>query len=522
MRISQYEDNIELYMFSLPKTTNCRRSDNSRQFNIILNQRLGNGVFTYYILVRVIAIYLRILWGCDMCNGKTKRRKGIALIICMVFLVIFSALAVGILGMADTNVQLAQNQHRGGLAFSGAQSGLEVMRYWLKDVEIAGTTNPSAKMSSVASLLQQKLNTAGVTNISAVYNSVNKTITIPIVTLDAVTGQSFSAVISQIDPNRMRAKIIGLCGPASKQVAVDFNFVTLGNNVFDYGVATRGPLVMSGQADISGVSLAIEASVYIEGDNASGDAFSITSNASVAGDVSIANRYATYSCNGSVGGYQGSAAEHHIHVGVPYVDFPTPNPKHFLQYATGPEITSGVKSDIVLNNAIIKAGSDVTFSSDIVINGVLYIEQPSKVQFAGKATVNGIIAGDGIPSDGDGDSSLKFAGQVQSHDVSTLTGSQFDAIKKETGTFIVAPGFTLEFAGQSLYMNGAIAANGVKLTGQATGTIAGSLINYSKNPMTMSGKSTLWFNRSGRDKVPAGFEPDQALQFAKGSYSESL
>jgi hypothetical protein len=71
-------------------------------------------------------------------------------------------------------------------------------------------------------------------------------------------------------------------------------------------------------------------------------------------------------------------------------------------------------------------------------------------------------------------------------------------------------------------MNGAIAASGVKLSGQALGVINGSLINYSSTPMTMSGKSTLKFNRSGRDKVPAGFEPDQKLFFMANSYSESL
>ncbi len=136
------------------------------------------------------------------------------------------------------------------------------------------------------------------------------------------------------------------------------------------------------------------------------------------------------------------------------------------------------------------------------------------------AVVNGIIAGDG--SLDSVNSSLKFAGQVTSHDVSTLEGSQYDAIKTQTGTFIVAPGFSLEFSGQNLDMAGAIAGSGVKLTGQAVGLIDGSLINYSSEPMTMSGKSTLKFNRSGRDKVPAGFIPDKRLIFAPSSYSESL
>ena len=444
-------------------------------------------------------------------------RNGVALIVCMAFLAIFTALAVGMIGMADTNMQLARNQHSGSLAFTGAQSGLEVMRYWLAKVDIDGSVTPTHRLQAVAS----GINGMSGVNISAVYDGLAQTVTIQPVTLDTSTGQQFSAVLSGFNSNsQMQAKIIGSCGQASKQVVVDYNFVSNGNGVFNYGVATKGPLNMSGQAEIEGETedLNIDASVYIEGDNTASDAFSSTVQANVAGDVSVANPYATVTVNGEVGGVQGG--DGHVHIGVPYVDFPTPNPQHFLSYATGPEITSGIKNDTVVSNAIIRAGSNVTFSSDIVINGILYIESPANVNFTGKATINGIIAGDGALDNVN--SSLKFAGQVISHDASTLAGTQYDAIKKETGTFIVAPGFSLEFSGQSLYMNGAIAASGVKLSGQALGTINGSLINYSSTPMTMSGKSTLKFNRSGRDKVPAGFEPDQKLIFITNSYSESL
>jgi len=466
-------------------------------------------------------------------------RPGAALIVSMIFVLVFSALAVSLATVSGTNVQLANNQHKANLAFCAAQSGLEVLRYWLakEPNNISGETVVE-RMQDFKLLLQGKFD--GLSNIAAVYKPSDNTVIIPAVTLDAKTGQNFGAVFSLVEPNepngpnKLRAMITGVCVDAknqtiaSKLVIVDYNVVPdplPPKSVFNYGVATKGTMSMVGQAMIDDVNITVKSGVYIEGDGAAGDAFSSANNTKVAGDVEIANQYATVSVGGSVGGVQGG--EGHVKIGVPYVDFPTPNPKHFLQYATGPEITSSHNNNsTVLNNAIIKAGSNVTFSKDITINGVLYIEQPSTVHFSGKATVNAIIAGDGIENGHNGTSSLKFSGQVISNDVSTLPDS-YGAIKQETGTFICAPGFMLEFTGQNLNLGGAIAGNGIKFSGQAGGEIKNSIINYSTDAdsMEMVGQGTLTFNRS--EKPAAGLElnphpPNANLVFMPSSYSESL
>jgi hypothetical protein len=459
-----------------------------------------------------------------MYKSTKAKKSGVALIVCMIFLAIFSALAVGVASMADNNAQLARNQHQGSLAFTGAQSGLEIMRYWVGGIEVSDDPNPQVKMQRVYSILHNKLAAAGVENISTGYDGSSNTVTIPIVALDAASGQNFGVVFSLSDVNTLQMQITGGGGQASKKVAVNFDFVTLGSGVFSYGVATKGPLSLSGQADIGSTDLAIYASVYIDGlDTVSGDLLTMTTKTAIAGDVSIAKENATYSVSGSIGGANGSNVDDHIHMGVPPVSFPTPNPEHFLQYATGPEIPSGTTaSHGTFDNCIIRAGSTVHFADDATINGVLYIESGANVNFDGKVTVNGIIAGDGPINNEDGISNLKFAGQVVSNDASTLTGSQFDDIKKETGTFICAPGFQLNFSGQAFQVNGAVAANGISFSGQSGGTINGSILDYSKYTMTMVGQSSLTFNRSGRDAIPAGFEPVQRLDFAPNSYSESL
>ena len=56
--------------------------------------------------------------------------------------------------------------------------------------------------------------------------------------------------------------------------------------------------------------------------------------------------------------------------------------------------------------------------------------------------------------------------------------------------------------------------------GNAGGIVNGSIINYSHTPMTLSGNSDLYFNRSGIDSVPAGFVPEIVLHYCPESYSE--
>lgn len=452
------------------------------------------------------------------------RRHGVALIVSMIFLLIFTSLAVSIASFSGTNVQLAENQRRANNALTSAHSGLEVLRYYLSPVTVPGSVTPANRLSSVASALQTVLINSGVSNVTANYDASTATINITSVSLSTSAGQSFTAKITQPDADTLQMDIFGVCRDATRHIRTSFSFVTIGSGVFDYGVATKGPLAMSGQTSIDDVNIAVEANVYIEGNNTSGDAFNIAGQASVSGDVTIANQYATYSLGDKciVGGAQGAAANDHVHVGAPYVEFPTPNPEYFRHFATGEVIDShsswGNKS--TLSNVLIKANTNPTFTSSVKINGILFIELPNSVNFAGKAEISGMIVAAGDRNNELPGCNISFAGQVVSHDAQSLTGSQYDAIKQEKGTFILAPGFSLDFSGQAMHMNGAIAANGISFSGQAGGTINGSLINYSQKPVTLSGQSNLTFNRSGRTTDPSGFSPDQTLVFQPTSYSE--
>ncbi len=439
---------------------------------------------------------------------KVKREKGAALILAIIFMSMFSALALAMTQMSTMNVQVAQNYKEANRALESAQSGLEVIRYHMDEA-------PMEDLEDVKELFFDKL--GATLDSTGVY--------IPERTLDSQNSKSFSVRLDWFDSDSIYADITGKYKDVTRTIRVRFDITDTGNSVFDFGVATKGPLDMSGQAEIDGtndLNLEIEASVYIEGmDSLSGDSFAITNNAEVAGYVSIADPDASYSVGSKamIGGVQG---DENVTVGVDYVDFPTPDPDYFRPYATGDIIDSSSNIDnyATLNNCIVAAGTNPTFSSNVTINGILFVEQPNKVQFAGKVNVNGLIVCDGDLGYTDPNNNMTFSGQVESSDASSLEGYEFDAIKQETGTFICAPGFGLDFSGQANYVNGAIAGSGINFSGQAGGTINGSIINYSSDTMGLGGQSELVFNRSGRDEDPAGFTSVQVLKFDPSSYVE--
>ncbi|MBW8016742.1 MAG: hypothetical protein FVQ82_11190 [Planctomycetes bacterium] len=441
---------------------------------------------------------------------RSKNRRGIVFIIAMIFIAILASLSVSMVTMSSANAQLANNHKRGNRVMANAQSGAQIIRHMLEGMPVPAT---------LASGMQVQLAVKGLTGINAVCTT--DTITLSSVTLDSAT-ESFNAVITVL-ADRWQADITGTSGSLSRTIRFNFNIIEQANTVFDFGVATKGPLLMSGQTEITGFNLAVESDIFID-TSAMGNSFEIGNKAMVEGKVHIVDPFATYQIgdNSEVGGETGSSAEDNIILGVDPVGFPTPNPEYFRQFATGDVIDSStdLSSYTELNNVIIAANTNPTFSDNMEINGVLFVEHPNNVKFEGKADVQGIIAGTAPIGSDTTLNSFFFSGQVTCSDVSSLVGAEYDAIKNETGTFLIAPGSVVDFTGQSNLINGVIACSGARFTGQAGGTINGSIINYSSEPMIMQGQGSLSFNRSGTTNNPAGFEAVVVLDYDPDSYQE--
>jgi Tfp pilus assembly protein PilX len=453
------------------------------------------------------------------------KRKGDVLIISLIFTIILSVLAVSMAALSGTNVQLAENHRKADRARACAESGFDVIRYWLNRVSISGLTSVEQRFDQIAVSLQNQLSSDGITNITASCDGL--TITIPSVTLDSGNSCSFSATITPLDTETFQIDVTGVYGPIMRTIRGHYYIGEKGHSVFDYGVATKGPLSLSGNVELEGINVNVEASVYIESEN-SNLALSITGNSQIAGDVNIVNPLATVDLQGGkagIGGETGQAAiDNHVDFGAPECDFPEPNPAQFESYVTSViDANTNTSSDATFENVRIIAGTNPNFSGQVTLKGVIYIETPNVVEFEGGVDITGIVVGDGSLSDNSGTNQIIFRGNVDSHPVTELPEvTQFDGLRDQTGTFVVAPGFSVSFGGSFSTLSGAIAGNGIEFFGNAGGTINGSIINYSDEQMELSGNSDLYFNRSGTSEAPAGFVPEIVLTYNPASYSEIM
>ena len=448
-------------------------------------------------------------------------RHGAALIVSMIFILVFSALAISIATMSGTNVQVAVNHHKANSARACAESGLEIIRLWITHVSIPGATPQDERFGAIANSFQSA--TSGISNVTPVFDG--SAISIPSVTMDSAEGRSFCAVITQIDADTLQLAVAGTYGSITRTVRVNYTFGTRAHNAFNYGIATKGPLHLTGNIGINGANISLESDAYIESLN-SPLALSITGNSQIAGDVNIVNPLATVDLKGGqagIGGEKGQAAiDNHVTFGAPPTEFPEPDPALFEPYTVNVvDATTDTSADATFENIRIAAGTNPTFSGHVTLKGVVFVETPNVVKFTGTTDITGIIVADGDPADNSGTNQLIFQGDVGSSPVTELPDAEpFTEIRDKTGTFVIAPGFRVSFGGSFSTLNGAIAGNGIEFFGNAGGTVKGSILNYSDEQMALTGNSDIYFNRSGTAKVPAGFIPEIILQYDPTSYRE--
>jgi hypothetical protein len=453
------------------------------------------------------------------------RKRGIAILAALVFVAVFSALSVGILSLSTSNVRIADNHHKSNLARSCAESGLDYVRYWMKGISIPGSLAVGARFNYLIGELETNLSSNNVYYRNLIDTAGTFTIGTqdhPI-TLNENLGQAFYATMDSLGANGVRVRVTGKAGDFERTIEGVFSYGVRQRTVFDYGVATKGPLTLSGNVQLEGVNISVESDVYIESIGIN-QALSVIGKSQIAGDVKIVNPSAYVILQGGqagIGGETGQAAiDNHVQVGVPATDFPFPDAGYFERYVDGITITSSNVSGGTYENIRIAANANPTFNGNVVLKGVVFIEYPNQVTFAGNADITGIIVGDGDLNDNSGTSKIDFKGTVSSTSVAELPVEQYGDLTTETGTFLMAPGFSAFFGGNFDTLNGCIAANGVQFYGNAGGIIGGSVINYSPMPMNLSGNSDLYFNRSGITDIPAGFMPEVVIHYLPESYNE--
>lgn len=448
---------------------------------------------------------------------RIRSRKGVTLVLCIIFMAVFLALGVSMATMSGASVQLSANQRRASRALAGAESGLEVMRYWLGHVMMDATTPPADYLSTILGKVKYELQAKNATNMKLDSDGVLQS-----VPLDSAIGQSFSAQLAMnSDPSILDVTVTGTCEGMERTIRVGYKIAPYQHPIFKYGLATKGPIQFPNNPTTTTVTSNWEADIYTES-SSSIIAVQVGGNTSFAGDISIANPSAVVDFVGDVqiGGDTGQTAiDNHVSIGVEPVDFPAADTSRFVPYATGPAVdpaTMDLTKGLTLTNATIPAGTNPTFDGTVNIEGVLLIEQPNVVTFNRNVELRGIMVGENGVYSASGNQ-INIAGNFAS--LPLPSDSQFDALRQEEGSSIVTPDFAVSFSGNYSAIEGVVAAGTLHFSGNASAVIKGSLISFADEPTVVEGNVSLTFDRANSVKIPAGFDTKRILAYAPSSYA---
>lgn len=192
--------------------------------------------------------------------------RGAVLVLAMIFLVIFSALAVAMATVSGSNVQVASNQHKVNMALHAAQSGLECAKYLVKTVTPVRQTNTNTVTDAQAdqrwsdlcayaqttaldgkSVSSHSFTDAGGSGDELVTAALNFGVT------NAQFTMRFYRYTSGPASDRRTIKIqsTGTDGVASRRIGMDMA-VTKDREVLSYALAGRGRMWLTGNTTIHG------------------------------------------------------------------------------------------------------------------------------------------------------------------------------------------------------------------------------------------------------------------------------
>ena len=403
-----------------------------------------------------------------------------------------------------------------------AESGLAFALQRMESVRLPNSTTEAILLANLYEALAEKLD--GTSNLAG--NPVTHTDSAVSVPPIALAEGTFSCQFSQTAPDQCLLEVLGTTRGVSRRVSIRLNLVQARSKAFDYGVASRGQVIIAGNAQIIGVNEGAEASI-LSATTLHEDAISISGNVVVSGDLVVAGEGTTVVISGSpsIAGFTDpNDYADHIHFGVEAPDFPELETAGLAALATNvvDASTDFQTPGQTWDNIYIVAGTNPKFANNQVLNGVIYVEAPNIVRFEGQTTINGLIVTQDSEQELD-DCQIHFAGGVEAYGVETLPDTpEFAAVKENTGTFILAPGFGLTFTGHVTAVNGCIAADQLTFTGSAEGTVNGSIIGLRDLPTTIGGNVDIFIDRSNADPNPAGFLSPFALVPQPESYRERL
>jgi hypothetical protein len=199
-----------------------------------------------------------------VCSHHQAKRcqSGAILVLSMIFLAVFSALAIAVVSLSDLNLQVAVNHHKGNLALYAAQSGLECSKYLVNTVTLTETgsnvvsdTEADEVWTDLFAHIQgTALDGKSVGSPTRFTDAVGSGDQIAIIGMDlGDSASNFSVRFYRYDSDKQTIRIqsIGTAGLVARQVHMGMD-VTKDSDVLNYAIASRGRMWLTGDTTIHG------------------------------------------------------------------------------------------------------------------------------------------------------------------------------------------------------------------------------------------------------------------------------
>jgi len=449
---------------------------------------------------------------------QTKDRRGMALVVALIFLAIFACLAVAIVGSADSNITIARNRIESQQASALAHAGLQLIQQNLGGISVPATHNAADVHAAIVSRLQSNFAGSSMLDADSIIGG-DSGVTLPTATVSRTDGRSGQIDLhvassgGALDDTTITIQSTGRFGRAARTATYNMSVQRGRSVLFDYGIASRSPIQMTGNAKITGANDAKEGSI-LSGTYSTTQAIRLVGNVSVGGEADVCNPSGTIVKTGN------STIKGGEKIGVTEPEWPEVDISVFTPFATNTYSGKG-SGDLTLSNIRIPANTNPNFSDNVTIYGVVYIESPNKVTFSGNANIVGVIVAQKPAVDNLKANTISFTGNVSTSGVENLPAdSQYDGLRSLTGSFVLAPGYNVSFSGNFNTVNGCMVASQFGFTGNAGGKIKGGVINLADSDLLMSGEASIIIDRKGFTENPAGLSSSLKLVCVSGSYAE--
>ena len=454
-------------------------------------------------------------------------RQGVASVLAMLYMVLFSALALGFYAQITLSAQISGNERRSRSALTAAESGLAFIRYHLSAVSIPPGLDPDVAFEELHTQLVDHLestgNLGGGNTVGIDY--VTRTISVPAgtgnyVRLGCDGDQKFRATI-QRDGGQYVVRVYGARGATAalaRGIEVRFGRVEHPSTIWKYGLAARGPLTLSGGV-FKGIPDASRGSILSTATTAS--AISMSGSANITGKVELTSTTSSVTGSGTIGGIT-TPSLWPVTKGVDEPEWPAVNPQPFIDYMVGREtLITGSASLASYSNIRIKAGCNANLSGGPTIMGVVIVEVPNKVTFSGGAKFQGVIVTDNT-NDPTSTNEIIFSGGGTMTGPEGLDPAVYGDLVNMGGGSILAPNFKLTMTGGSASFGGTIIVKSIGLSGGSGGTSYGSVISMSTASQTWSGGSGFTISNTGPAQKPVGVEFTAYYAPLPRSYTEFI